>query len=175
MDKSELFYFGKVMKTHGISGGVSIKVECDHQNVYRKVKYMLLENKKGFIPYFIQSIVFKADKAYVDFVDVDTVEKARELMGKEIYLPLELLPKLDEHQFYFHEIKGFMLLDVKTGEVGCVNDIIEYPTQCVLQVFKDRKEILVPAQKELIRKVDRKNKTILVDVPEGLIDMYMGL
>lgn len=175
MEKDGLFYFGKVMKTHGISGGVSIKVECSHSAVYRKIKYMLIEFKKGVIPYFIKSIVFKGDKAYVDFVDVDTIEKARELAGKDIYIPKDLLPKLDEHDFYFHEIKGFVLADTTTGPVGMVADVFEFPTHAVMQVMKDGKEILVPAQKEIISKVDRTNKTIYVNMPDGLVEMYMDL
>lgn len=175
MDKGELFYFGKVMKTHGISGGMSIKIEGKYIGIYRKIKYMLLDFKKGMIPYFVQSIVFKGDKAYVDFADVDTIEKARELAGKDIYLPKELLPKLDEHDFYYHEIKGFILADTVTGVVGVVNDVFEFPTHAVIQVVKDGKEILIPAQKEIISKVDRANKTIYVNVPEGLVDMYMDL
>ena len=87
---------------------------------------------------------------------------------------MEMLPKLSGKQFYYHEIKGFTLVDAEKGELGPINEVIEYPTQAIIQVFKDKKEILIPILDQVIQKVDRKAKKLYVKAPEGLIEMYLS-
>jgi len=52
--------------------------------------------------------------------------------------------------------------------------VLEYPNQALFQVFRDGKEILIPIQDEIITAVNREKKQILIDAPEGLIDLYLN-
>ena len=106
--------------------------------------------------------------------DIHTVEAAASLTGKSVYLPLEMLPKLSGKQFYYHEVQGFMVIDEVHGELGLIKEILEYPTQAIIQVFKDGKEILIPILDQVIVKVDRKGRKLYVKSPEGLVEMYLG-
>ena len=87
---------------------------------------------------------------------------------------MEMLPKLSGKQFYYHEVKGFMVVDDVHGELGPIKQIIEYPTQAIIQVFKDGKEILIPILDQVIQKVDRNSKKLYVCAPEGLVEMYLS-
>lgn len=174
MQKEDCFYFGRVIKTHGIKGGISIRVDADNPSDYQNISMMLLEINNKLIPYFITSFSLHTNKAYIDLVDIDTVEKAAELAGKEIYLPLEMLPKLTGNRFYFHEVGGYKLNDENYGSLGLIEKVLEYPSQAVFQLFINEKEVLIPIHDEVIKKVDRRSKTITVRVPEGLIEMYLG-
>ena len=58
--------------------------------------------------------------------------------------------------------------------MGPIREIIEYPSQAIIQVFKDGKEILIPILDQVIQKVDRKAKKLYVNTPEGLIEMYLS-
>ena len=138
------------------------------------MKFFLLEINKVLTPFFVEKVVCSGDKFFVTIQDIKTVEAASTLTGKEVYLPLEMLPKLTGKQFYYHEIKGFTLVDDEKGELGPISDVIEYPTQAILQVFKDKKEILIPILDEVIQKVDRKAKKLFIKAPEGLIEMYLS-
>ena len=138
------------------------------------MKFFLLEINKVLTPFFVEKVVCSGDKFFVTIQDIKTVEAASTLTGKEVYLPLEMLPKLTGKQFYYHEIKGFTLVDDEKGELGPIADVIEYPTQAILQVFKDKKEILIPILDEVIQKVDRKAKKLFIKAPEGLIEMYLS-
>jgi 16S rRNA processing protein RimM len=66
------------------------------------------------------------------------------------------------------------MVDEVMGEIGQIETVLEYPNQNVFQVFKDKKEILIPIRDEIIKKVDRKKKTITILAPEGLIDLYLN-
>ena len=174
MTKEDCFYLGRVAKTHGIKGEVTIKLDVDDPSAYRDMKFFLLEINKVLTPFFVEKVVCSGDKFFVTIQDIKTVEAASTLTGKEVYLPLEMLPKLTGKQFYYHEIKGFTLVDDEKGELGPIADVIEYPTQAILQVFKDKKEILIPILDEVIQKVDRKAKKLFIKAPEGLIEMYLS-
>lgn len=174
MNKEECFYIGRVAKTHGIKGEVTIKLDVDDPSAYRDLKYFLLEINKVLTPFFVEKLIISGDKFFVSIQDIKTVEAASALTGKEVYLPMELLPKLSGKQFYYHEVKGFTLIDTEKGELGPIADILEYPTQAIIQVFKDKKEILIPILDSVIQKVDRKAKKLYVKSPDGLIDMYLS-
>ena len=162
MTKEDCFYLGRVAKTHGIKGEVTIKLDVDDPSAYLEMKYFLLEINKVLTPFFVEKIIQSGDKFFVSIQDVKTVEAASVLTGKEVYLPMEMLPK------------GFLLVDEEKGELGPIADVIEYPTQAIVQVFKDGKEILIPILEQVILKVDRKAKKLYVKAPEGLIDMYLS-
>jgi 16S rRNA processing protein RimM len=174
MTKDDCFYLGRIAKTHGIKGEVTIRLDVDDPSAYHDMKYFLLEINKVLTPFFVEKMTCSGDKVFVKVQDINTVEAASALTGKEVFLPLELLPKLSGKQFYYHEVKGFLLIDEIHGELGPINDVIEYPTQAIIQVFKDKKEILIPILDQVIQKVDRKTKKLYIQAPDGLIDMYLA-
>lgn len=173
MTKEDCFYLGRVSKTHGIKGEVTLKLDVDDPSDYLDMKYFLLEINKVLTPFFVEKIVSSGDKFFVTIQDIRSIEAASALTGKEVYLPLEMLPKLSGKQFYYHEVKGFVVVDEEKGELGPIHDVIEYPTQAILQVYKDKKEILIPILDQVIQKVDRKTKRLYIKAPEGLVDMYL--
>ena len=164
---------GRVAKTHGIKGEVTIKLDVDDPSDYLDMKYFFLEINKVLTPFFVEKITMSGDKFFIAIQDMKTIEAAQHLVGKSVYLPLEMLPKLSGKQFYFHEIVGFMVVDTEKGELGPVAEVLEYPTQAILQVMKDKKEILIPILDQVIQNVDRDKKILTITAPEGLIDMYL--
>ena len=107
------------------------------------------------------------------FQDLKTLEAASQLVGTAVYLPLELLPEKDGNDFYSHEVVDFLVIDEEKGELGKVQEIIEYPTQSLIQIIINGKEVLIPIHDDIIQNVDREGKKILVKAPNGLIDMYL--
>ena len=173
MKKEDCFYLGRVAKTHGLKGEVTVRLDVDDPTTYAKMKHFFLEINKVLTPYFVEHVKLNGDKLFVKVKDIDTIEMAQNLVGKSVYLPLEMLPKLSGKQFYFHEIVGFTVIDTEKGELGPVSEVLEYPTQAILQVMKDGKEILIPILDQVIQKVERDKKILTITAPEGLIDMYL--
>ena len=68
---------------------------------------------------------------------------------------------------------GFTINDQDFGEVGILQGINDSTAQSLFEIDRDGIEILIPMNDEFIVKVDRKNKTILLNTPEGLIDLYL--
>ena len=102
-----------------------------------------------------------------------TLEAASQLVGTAAYLPLDLLPEKEGNDFYSHEVVDFLVVDEEKGELGAVKEIIEYPTQSIIQITINGKEVLIPIHDDIIKNVDREGKKIFIKAPNGLIDMYL--
>ena len=175
MTKNDCFFFGKITKTHGLKGEITVKLDVANPGDFKDLRYVLIEDRGNLIPYFIENQKINGDKMIVQLQDVKKVEQAVAFMGKAVFLPNELMPELEDDDFYFQEIVGFKMVDVLKGEIGEISDVLEYPTQAVIQVMKDGKEILIPIHDDIIQKVNKKAKILTVKAPEGLIDMYLNM
>jgi 16S rRNA processing protein RimM len=109
----------------------------------------------------------------VQFEDVYSEEEADSILKCGIYLPLDLLPNLDGDKFYFHEVIGFTVIDINFGEVGSIVHVNDKAAQPLFEIDREGKEIFIPMIDDFIKKVDRENKQIQVETPEGLIQLYL--
>lgn len=174
MKKEDCFYLGKIVRKYSFNGELLIKLDTDEPELYENLEAMFIDVRGTIIPFFIEhSQLHKSDLLRVQFEDVTNEADADALIKSEVYLPLELLPKLEGNKFYFHEVIGFTMEDKNYGTVGTIVSINDSTAQALFEVENNGKEILIPMNDEFIVKVDRTTKTIIVVTPEGLIDLYM--
>jgi len=169
----DYFYLGKIIRLHGHDGKVSAYFDTDEPGEYGDLKLVYLNISKAPVPFFIQSLSLLNNKAIIRFEDVTTPDQAEKLVQKEIYLPASELPQLTGNKFYYHEIKGFKMFDEKFGEIGSINQVLEYPNQTLMQVMHKDREVLIPVNDDIILKVDRKKREMHIRAPEGLINIYL--
>jgi 16S rRNA processing protein RimM len=175
MEKKACYYLGKITRTNGNKGGVSVFLDVDNPQEYNGLDAVFVEIKKQLIPFFIEEIKIHTSKntAVVYFEDVSDVENAASLTNSAIYLPIASLPILEGNKFYFHEVVDYLLIDEKFGKIGKIKEVLEYPNQALFQTFYKEKEVLVPINDLFIQKVDRDKKEILLKLPEGLLEIYI--
>ncbi len=173
MEHSDYFYLGYISKSIGTKGDVSFQLETDQPDAYTKLSMIFVEIKANLIPYLVEKISIKGNKAQVHLQDIDNAEKSGLLVGCKLHLPMSLLPKLKGNNFYFHEVIGFEVEDKSFGVLGSITEISDQGAQAIFQIDHQGTEVLIPIIDDFIKKVDRKKKTILVETPEGLIDLYL--
>ena len=174
MQKEDCFYLGKIVKKYSFKGEVLAKLDTDQPELYENLDSILLELRGNLIPFFIErSQLHKSELLRIKFEEVDTEHDADSILKSELYLPLEFLPKLEGDKFYFHEVVGFTIEDKNFGKVGTIKAINDSTSQALFEIDREGIEILIPMNDEFIKNVDRDNKTILVETPEGLIDLYL--
>ncbi|RCT53875.1 ribosome maturation factor RimM [Winogradskyella sp. KYW1333] len=174
MKKDECFYLGKIVKKYSFKGELLAKLDTDEPDLYSNLDAIFVDLRGNMVPFFIErSQLHKSDLLRLKFEDVDSEADADSLLKSDLYLPLDLLPKLEDDKFYFHEVIGFSIKDKNFGEVGIIKNINDSTAQALFEIDSDGTEILIPMNDEFIVKVDRKNKTIHVNTPEGLIDLYL--
>ena len=173
MTKDECYRLGNITKPFGYKGQMVFFLDVDSPQDYADLDSVFIETKTGLVPYFFKVDNINGNKAVVTFEDI-TPDEAHALAGHDLYLPLDLLPKLTGNQFYFHEVIGFRVVDSHYGDIGTLQSIIEYPAQPLFQIDKEGKEILIPIIDPVIKLVDRENKTLHIDAPNGLIELYLN-
>ncbi|TNJ45291.1 16S rRNA processing protein RimM [Tamlana fucoidanivorans] len=174
MKKDDCFYLGKIVKKYSFKGEVLVKLDTDQPELYEHLDAIFLELRNNLVPFFVEHAqLHKSELLRIKFEDVDSEADADAIMKCELYLPLDLLPKLEGNQFYFHEIIGFKIVDKNFGDVGIIKSVNDSTAQALFEVDRDGIEILIPMNDEFILKVDRINHLILVDTPEGLINLYL--
>jgi 16S rRNA processing protein RimM len=174
MRKEDCFYLGKIAKKFSFKGEVLAYLDTDEPELYQNLESVFVECNNHLVPFFIvKSALHKNDFLRIQFEDMNTEEDADAIMGNAIYLPLSMLPKLEGNKFYFHEVIGFDIEDKRLGIVGKIVSINDSAAQPLFEVKKGDIEILIPMIDQFLVKIDRKNRKVIMDLPEGLIEMYL--
>lgn len=174
MRKEDCFYLGKIAKKFSFKGEVLIYLDTDEPELYENMESVFVEFNNNLIPFFIEnSALHKNDFLRVRFEDVSNEEEADRLLGNAVYLPLKMLPKLTGNKFYFHEVIGFEIEDKRLGVFGIIEGVNDSTAQPLFEVKNGEVEILIPIIDNFLVKIDRDNKKVVMDLPEGLIEMYL--
>lgn len=175
MSVDECFQLGYVIKNHGLKGEVNIQLDVDYPDEYRNLESVFVEINEKLVPFFITNIQIRGDKAVVKFEDVDDLASADPLKSKALFLPLSVLPKLGQDQFYYHDIIGYKIIDQDGFIIGDIADVYTSSRQDLFAVkSKDDKEVLIPVIDEIIVEVNHKERQLKVNLPDGLLDIYLG-
>lgn len=173
MRKDECFFLGKVAKKFSFKGEVLVWLDTDEPELYENLESVFVELNNHLVPFFIErSSLHKNDFIRVKFEDISSEEEADEILNCPVYLPLRMLPKLEGNKFYFHEVIGFQIEDKRLGIIGTIQSVNDSSAQPLFEVLNGAKEMLIPMIDLFLVKVDRKNKKILMDLPDGLVEMY---
>ena len=171
MKQDDCYQLGQVIKTHGLKGEVSVLLDVDFPSEYEKLESVFLLMQGKLVPFFIDTIQINGNKALVKFEDLDTIEAATELVKSELYLPLSLLPELENDGYYYHDLVGCQVFE-NDVLIGVVKEVIDLNGNELLSVVNGDKEALIPMKEEILKKVDTKAKRVEVELPDGLLDLY---
>ena len=174
MTVDDCYQLGYVIKPHGIRGEVQIFLDVDDPKEYETLESVFALQGQNLVPFFIESIAVRGDKAIVAFEEVETIDAAKVMKGQSLYLPLSELPDLPNQGYYYHELVGLELIDANSGPVGKIEQVMDAGSQMLIQVtHASGKEILVPLIDELIEGINREGGSLSMRVPEGLLDVYL--
>jgi 16S rRNA processing protein RimM len=174
MRKEDCFYLGKIAKKFSFKGEVLVYLDTDEPELYENMETVFVEFNNNLVPFFIESSsLHKNDFLRVHFEDIDNEEEADNIIGCAIYLPLSMLPKLTGNKFYFHEVIGFEIEDKRIGVFGKIVSINDVSAQPLFEVLNGNVELLIPMIDHFLVEIDRKNKKVIMDLPEGLVEMYL--
>jgi 16S rRNA processing protein RimM len=173
----ETYQLGYIIKTHGLRGHVAAQFDVDDAAAYTKLKTVYLAFAAAptkLVEHAVEKVQAQANnRVLLKLRGIDRIEDAEPLRGAQLYLPLSALPKLEEDQFYFHDVIGFTVVDTELGELGTVENFYELPQQDVLSMRYQGQEVLIPVADELIGRADPEQKKLYVTLPDGLLDVYL--
>ena len=126
MFKEDCFFLGTIVKKYSFRGELLIKLDTDSPKSYLNLDTVLIDESIGLVPYFItETKLHKSRLLRVKFEGVNSESKAGELINKNLFLPLDKLPKLKGTKFYYHEIKEFIAIDQFEKKIGIIQPILK--------------------------------------------------
>lgn len=170
----DMYVLGKTLKPHGLKGDVAVKLDVDVPQHYSGLDMVWVRRQGTLVPYNLSSVSVRPKVTVVHFEGVDDVDAAASMSGHELLLPVAALPALNGLQFYYHEVIGFELIDQTHGTLGHIDSIMDLPGNPLFKSVREGKEGLFPMTDSVLLKVDRAQQRILLDLPEGMYDLYFG-
>ena len=175
MRKEDCFFVGTIVSKFSFKGEVLVKIDTDDSSLLENRESVFVELGGELIPFFIQKCSYhKANLLRIKFEEVDTERDAEALLKQSLFLPLSLLPKLSGNKFYYHEVIGFEVVDVNYGRVGVITHVNDRSSQPIFEIEYEGQQILIPLHDDFLKEVNRKDKRIIVEAPEGLIELYLN-
>ncbi|GCD78685.1 ribosome maturation factor RimM [Thermaurantimonas aggregans] len=175
MAKSEFVPVGIVLKPHGLKGHVVFKFYSASIN-YEDAEHFFIEFKGAELPYFVEEIK-KLPKGYkIKFEEINSLEDAEEILQKELLLRPEEIRKLSTKEPTLSEILiGYTAFNSSKEQLlGEVSNVLENKYQNVLEIkHTTGKNILVPLVDVFIKEIDKESKSIILNIPDGLLEVYL--
>jgi len=175
MDRDKYIKVGRLVKIHGYRGDMILRSEPEFMENLTGAEMVFIEIEGLLAPFFISPDNIKqrdANSIFIKFDDVDSDTRAKEFTGSDIYMPGTKI-KNESEELIFQKYINYNVVDQKYGDLGTIKSVINVSSNPILQIFKEEKEILVPAQELFVISTDNKNRQIIVDLPAGLIDIYI--
>lgn len=173
--KSEKYIsIGKFAGTHGLKGELVLKHGLGKKTALKGLTHFFIKDKTGsHLPWFVEDIRVKNDsEVYVKAEDIHTVEEARDLVQKEVWLTETDFNKYADQSSAI----GLLGYTIVEGEktLGIIEEVIEQPHQILCRLQIQGKDVFIPLHEESLEKVDRRAKKVWVALPEGLLDVYLA-
>ena len=157
---------GKLQKSHGVRGEISMRVITDFPERIRRVKTIYIGS--DFQPNKVTATRWKNQLMLLKLFGYDNPEDVRELAGKDVFTAVKDLPALPEGSYYHHQLIGLRVFD-GSEELGVLAAIMETGANDVYIIDQeDGQELLIPAIPDVILKIDLENNRMEVHLLEGL-------
>lgn len=168
MAGQRFFKVGYISRTHGLKGGVVLNYA---QEPIDEPAELFLEHPDGsYEALAVESWSARPDLAFVSFAGIISFEQAQALRGKVVYLPLRKGEQTDG-AFHGEALIGYRIEDSSGSIIGHVSRYSAEGGRQLLLVSTGRREIIIPSDGPFLTRIDHRKKIIVVDLPDGFLDI----
>lgn len=165
---------GKIVATHGLQGAVIMTHVVGAQWLKKDDTLFVAMQKDSYIPYFVtQAKAHNNEEYIVNFEDVNTVEAARRMVSRHVYTQADVLAKHAANSPLLWI--GFTVIDKEKGPLGQIEDMMQTPSQWLAKCTYQGKEVLLPLVEQTIESIDMNKKQLHIALPDGLLEVYLGV
>lgn len=169
----QYFKIGKLVAVHGLQGELLLKHQLGKKTSLKGLQAIFVEEKKNsFLPWFIEATKIKSEsEIFLRLEGINTREAAIKLTQKEIWVP-----ETDFKKFAAKSapasLLGYTIIN-NNEPLGEILELIEQPHQLLCRLEIKGKEVLIPLHEETLKKINHNKKEVLVELPDGLLEIYL--
>jgi 16S rRNA processing protein RimM len=171
----DLLIIGEITGTHGVRGDISVFPLTDDVTRFQKLKECILTDKAGKIIREVNctGVKFAKNRPILRLKEISDMDAAALLKGKNLCVTRQNAVALPENAYFICDIVGCVVFDVNNTRLGEITDVITTGANDVYVVKRnEKKDLLLPAIKAVVKSVDTGAKVIVVELPEGLLEIY---
>ena len=162
---------GTIVSKHGYKGFVKINVSSFNFDQLPDIKHLFIDIDNCFIPFMLDEVKsFTNNLIILKFAEVNSEEEADDIVLKDVFIESKSYKDDKQKGFFYNELINFSVYK-ESKKVGLIDSINSELPQPVFEVLINSKKIMIPIHEDLIDKIDKKNKIIHIDIPEGLIEI----
>ncbi len=174
--REELILIGHYNKPHGVTGEISATVEVDI-DVLRQLSCLVSEMDGIFVPFFVNSCRPKSSETVLLTIDgISSEQEVSRLVNHDIFaLKRDYRQESEDEDADGYPLDffiGFEIRDTDGTTIGTITDVDEQTENAIFIVSRDDvSELMVPASDDLIVEFDLDKKLMVMDLPQGLLDL----
>ncbi len=168
------FLLGTLAKTHGIFGEFVLKLNNLQSKDIPEIKSAFIEFDGLLVPFFVSYFNPKnTSSLIIKFNNIETEDQAIEFVNCKVYATGILITNSKDYFSKTTSLTGYHVIDQKIGDLGIIHEYLNLSNNPIFRILKGDKEILIPVNQNFIVSINEAQKTVIVNTPKGLIDLYM--
>lgn len=163
---------GEIATTHGLDGRVKLNPFNFDTTILvagRKV-YLNLGDTHAELELAADATPIK-NQFLIKLRGIDNIDQAKRWIGATLSVAENALAPLDSGQYYHYQVIGFEVFDNDGARIGIITSVLKTAGNDILVVKESENEILIPAVKEIVDRVDFDGRRVIVDPPKGLLEL----
>ncbi|MBO8128178.1 MAG: 16S rRNA processing protein RimM [Peptococcaceae bacterium] len=169
---AQFITIGKIVNTQGHRGNVRVIPLTEFPERFMKLKEVWVERKGSQVKMHVEQAFAHKKFIILKFREVENMNEAERLKGSLVKIPREDVMELPPGHYYVFDIVGLRVFDVSGEYLGEISDVLQTGANDVYVVEKEKqKPLLVPALKDVVKKINIEEKEMIVELPEGLREL----
>jgi 16S rRNA processing protein RimM len=178
IDKNEWLVVGLITSCHGINGQIKVKSFSDFEERFLKpgIRWLQKDNEppskieltSGFKQPGKETFIIKLQ-------GINTRNHAEQLKKYKILVKTNKLPKLKKEEFHLLELVNLQVKTLKNNELKIIGKVINLENEknnlLVIELFENNKKVLIPFVKEIVPIIDIDNNFLIINPPNGLLEL----
>jgi len=172
-EKADYLIIGKIVKPFGIKGELKIIPITDRLDRFKKLNVIFLKDQCSFKKKEVEGTKVCKDYVLLKLKNIDSIDDAESLRNEILYVDRNNAAEIDEGSYYYYDLVGCKVVTTDQELIGELVDIQNTGSSDIylIRSAKDKKrEYLIPAVSDVIKKIDLNEKRIIIEVLDGLLD-----
>lgn len=166
-----MYLIGYILKPQGLKGELKVESVTPYLERFNRLDRVFLQLKEKKQTYSIENVRISDRFVYLKFTEINSRDDAELLRNAEVLIEEKDLIQPAQDEYFIHDLIGCQVISENNDVIGVLSDVIQMSSNDVY-VLKNGEgiEILIPATKEIVKRVNVGQKQIIIHVLEGLLE-----